>query len=56
MDCGGHPEVGRSPEPWLTTGPEAPAAYKDLAALGKVNLLLVTHVQIIWAMRQRLRS
>jgi L-ascorbate metabolism protein UlaG (beta-lactamase superfamily) len=28
---------------WLTNGPKAPAAYKDLAALGKVDLLLVTH-------------
>jgi L-ascorbate metabolism protein UlaG (beta-lactamase superfamily) len=30
-------------DPWLTAGPKAPAAYKDLAALGKVDLLLVTH-------------
>jgi L-ascorbate metabolism protein UlaG (beta-lactamase superfamily) len=30
-------------DPWLTSGPKAPAAYKDLAALGKVDLLLVTH-------------
>src|SRR5712691_7160524 len=31
-------------DPWLTNGPKAPAAYKqDLAALGKVDLLLVTH-------------
>mgnify|MGYP001343346556 CR=1 FL=1 len=31
-------------DPWLTGGPKAPAAYKqDLAALGKVDLLLVTH-------------
>ena len=43
-------------DPWLTAGPKAPAAYKDLAALGKVDLLLVTHAQIIWAMRHRLRS
>ncbi len=30
-------------DPWLTTGPKAPAEYKDLAKLGKVDLLLVTH-------------
>ena len=30
-------------DPWLTAGPKAPAAYKDLNALGKVDLLLVTH-------------
>lgn len=30
-------------DPWLTKGPRAPAAYKDLSALGKVDLLLVTH-------------
>jgi L-ascorbate metabolism protein UlaG (beta-lactamase superfamily) len=30
-------------DPWLINGPKAPAAYKDLAALGKVDLLLVTH-------------
>lgn len=30
-------------DPWLTKGPRAPAQYKDLAALGKVDLLLVTH-------------
>jgi len=42
-------------DPSLTNGPKAPAAYKDLA-LGKVDLLLVTHAQIIWTMRHRLRS
>lgn len=30
-------------DPWLTAGPKAPAPYKDLSALGKVDLLLVTH-------------
>jgi len=30
--------------PWITGGPKAPPAYKaDLAAMGKVDLLLVTH-------------
>jgi L-ascorbate metabolism protein UlaG (beta-lactamase superfamily) len=33
-------------DPWLTNGPKAPAAYKDLAALGKVDLLLVTHAHV----------
>jgi hypothetical protein len=28
---------------WLPAGPKAPAAYKDLAALCKVDLLLVTY-------------
>ena len=31
-------------DPWLTNGPKAPVPYKsDLAALGKVDVLLVTH-------------
>lgn len=30
-------------DPWLTKGPRAPAQYKNLEALGKVDLLLVTH-------------
>ena len=30
-------------DPWLTTNPAAPPAFKDLAALGKVDVLLVTH-------------
>ena len=31
-------------DPWLTGGPKTPAPYKtDLGALGKVDLLLVTH-------------
>ena len=31
-------------DPWITGGPKAPAAYKaDLGAMGKVDLLLVTH-------------
>lgn len=31
-------------DPWLTNGPKAPAPYKtDLKALGKVDMLLVTH-------------
>ena len=33
-------------DPWLTAGPKAPAAYKDLASLGKVDLLLVTHAHV----------
>jgi L-ascorbate metabolism protein UlaG (beta-lactamase superfamily) len=30
-------------DPFLTKNPETPAAHKDLEALGKVDLLLVTH-------------
>ncbi|WP_423199869.1 MULTISPECIES: metal-dependent hydrolase [unclassified Cupriavidus] len=30
-------------DPWLITNPKTPPAYKDLAALGKVDLILVTH-------------
>ncbi|MBC7503090.1 MAG: metal-dependent hydrolase [Herminiimonas sp.] len=30
-------------DPWLTTNPKAPEAYKKLEALGKVDLILVTH-------------
>jgi L-ascorbate metabolism protein UlaG (beta-lactamase superfamily) len=30
-------------DPWLITNPKTPAAFKDLAALGKVDLILVTH-------------
>ena len=30
-------------DPWLTKNPKTPAQYKDLDALGKVDLLLVTH-------------
>jgi L-ascorbate metabolism protein UlaG (beta-lactamase superfamily) len=30
-------------DPWLKTNPKTPAQYKDLAALGKVDLVLVTH-------------
>jgi L-ascorbate metabolism protein UlaG (beta-lactamase superfamily) len=30
-------------DPWLRPNPITPAQYKDLAALGKVDLLLVTH-------------
>ena len=30
-------------DPWLLKNPLTPANYKDLAALGKVDLLLVTH-------------
>jgi len=30
-------------DPWLTGGPKTPARFKDLAALEKVDLLLVTH-------------
>jgi L-ascorbate metabolism protein UlaG (beta-lactamase superfamily) len=33
-------------DPWLTGGPKTPAAYKDLKALGKVDLLLVTHAHV----------
>lgn len=30
-------------DPWLTTNPKTPANFKQLAALGKVDLILVTH-------------
>ena len=30
-------------DPWLTTNPKTPANFRDLAALGKVDLILVTH-------------
>ena len=30
-------------DPWLTTNPKTPDAYKKLEALGKVDLILVTH-------------
>lgn len=30
-------------DPWLKTNPKTPAEYKDLDALGKVDLVLVTH-------------
>ncbi|MBI3370451.1 MAG: metal-dependent hydrolase [Betaproteobacteria bacterium] len=30
-------------DPWLKTNPKTPAQFKDLAALGKVDLVLVTH-------------
>jgi L-ascorbate metabolism protein UlaG (beta-lactamase superfamily) len=30
-------------DPWLTTNPKTPAGYKDLDALGKIDLILVTH-------------
>jgi L-ascorbate metabolism protein UlaG (beta-lactamase superfamily) len=30
-------------DPWLKTNPKTPAQYKDLKALGKVDLVLVTH-------------
>lgn len=30
-------------DPWLRTNPKTPPTYKDLAALGKVDALLVTH-------------
>lgn len=30
-------------DPWLTSNPKTPAAYKNLEALGKVDLILVTH-------------
>jgi L-ascorbate metabolism protein UlaG (beta-lactamase superfamily) len=34
-------------DPWLTGGPKTPAPYKtDLAALGKVDVLLVTHAHV----------
>lgn len=34
-------------DPWLTAGPKTPAPYKtDLSALGKVDLLLVTHAHL----------
>jgi L-ascorbate metabolism protein UlaG (beta-lactamase superfamily) len=30
-------------DPWLTSNPTTPANFKDLSALGKVDLILVTH-------------
>lgn len=30
-------------DPWLKTNPKTPAAFKDYAALGKVDIVLVTH-------------
>ena len=30
-------------DPFVTTNPRTPAKYKDLAALGKVDLILITH-------------
>ncbi len=34
-------------DPWITGGPKAPVAFKtDLAALGKIDLLLVTHAHV----------
>lgn len=30
-------------DPWFTANPQTPAAYKKLEALGKVDLILVTH-------------
>ncbi len=30
-------------DPWLTTNPKTPARYKQLSALGKVDMILVTH-------------
>lgn len=30
-------------DPWLTSNPKTPAQWKNLAALGKVDLILVTH-------------
>jgi L-ascorbate metabolism protein UlaG (beta-lactamase superfamily) len=34
-------------DPWLTGGPKTPAPYKtDLSALGKVDVLLVTHAHV----------
>ena len=30
-------------DPWLTTNPKTPAAFKQLQALGKVDMILVTH-------------
>ena len=33
-------------DPWLSAGPKTPAAYKDISALGKVDLLLVTHAHV----------
>src|SRR5262245_48473247 len=30
-------------DPFLKTNPRTPAKYKDLAALGKVDLILITH-------------
>ena len=33
-------------DPWLTTNPKTPAAFKQLNALGRVDLILVTHAHL----------
>lgn len=33
-------------DPWLRNGPKTPAAYKDPAALGHVDFVLVTHAHV----------
>ena len=43
-------------DPFLTKNPKTPAQYKDLDALGKIDLLLVTTgTAITWATRWRSR-
>jgi phosphoribosyl 1,2-cyclic phosphodiesterase len=34
---------GHRGRPWLTANPKTPAGFKQLSALGKVDLILVTH-------------
>ena len=33
-------------DPWLTTNPKTPAQFKNLDALGKIDLILVTHAHV----------
>ena len=33
-------------DPWILGNPKTPAQYKNLDALGKLDLILVTHAQI----------
>ena len=41
-------------DPWITGGPKAPAMYKtNLSALGKVDLLLVTHATLTTSAMRR---
>ena len=34
-------------DPWLTTNPKTPEQYKKLEALGRIDLILVTHAHIL---------
>jgi len=44
-------------DPWLTKNPLTPPKYKNLDAIGKMDILLVTHAMaIIWAMARSSRK